>query len=165
MTSPGPENPGLPVPATTGPFNLIDVPSGRSTSPSARGHLARLVAVLGVLVGLVFLQGSPCSDHIAASHCPAAEFTGVGISAISGTEVAMLDQVESTVLAPLGLPDAPTGVIELCLSLLVAVLLMLVGLTRPGSIRTPSEPSWLPNIAMPSRRGAPGLAMLCVLRT
>jgi hypothetical protein len=158
----------LPVSVTSGPFNLGDVPSGGSTSPSARGHLARLVAVLGVLVGLVFLQGSPCSDHLAAfaaSHCPATEFTGMVIPEGSGTDHPVPDQVGSAVPAPVSVPDAPAGVLELCLSLLVAVLLMMAGLSSPGSIRTALAPSWLPGHLMPPRRSTPGLAMLCVLRT
>ncbi|UUV28681.1 hypothetical protein NQK81_28345 [Amycolatopsis roodepoortensis] len=145
------------------------MPDRRSGTAAARGRLARLVAVIGALVGLIVLQGAPCPDEFhALGHDPmCSTMTTIGSAGPALPDIVddagPLDAHGS--LAPPSLPDLPTGVVELCLALLVAVLLVVIGLLRPGLL-SEATPRARPLFA-PLRRSlrAPRLAVLCVLRT
>ncbi|MFJ8814827.1 DUF6153 family protein [Amycolatopsis thermoflava] len=145
---------------------------------AARGHLARLVAVLAVLAGLVLLHSPHCTDgmsampHLSASAgsatmtdagsqpaamvgqfsavCPAIEAEGAGVVAVGSSHGS----------------DGMGGLLATCLAFIVAVLATLLGL-RP-SWRAVGLMARLPERVARIRAvlpRAPSLAELCLLRT
>ncbi|MEU0465418.1 hypothetical protein ABZ215_15565 [Amycolatopsis sp. NPDC006131] len=129
-----------------------------------------------MLIGLTVLQGSPCTDQLQAfghdALCSTTVTTATNsdcaappVADLIGEPDSAAHQVGVGVLAPITAPDTPTGVIGLCLALLVAVLLAMTGLGRPAVLQaTPVRAG--PRLATAQQRcHAPGLAMLCVSRT
>lgn len=158
--------------------------SGRRRA--ARGHLARLVAVLAVLAGLVLLHSPHCTDGMTAMpHLATSAGSGTATAAIScgssatmteaGSQPAtMAHQLAAVCPAVAGVvaagsshgSDGMGGLLATCLAFIVAVLATLLGL----------RPSWqqVALIARLSERvtriravvpRAPSLAELCLLRT
>ncbi len=136
----------------------------------------RLVAVLGVLVGLTILQSSPCADQLrvfghdalcstTATIAPSSDTADSPVSALIGELESAAHQVGVGLLAPLSAPDAPAGVVGLCLALLVAVLLVVIGLARPSLPQAAPVRAGPRSSTMQRHRRGPALAMLCVLRT
>ncbi|RZQ62376.1 hypothetical protein [Amycolatopsis suaedae] len=114
-------------------------------------RLARLVVVLGVLIGLALMQGSGCR----------ADIPGYGSTA--PCPVSAVYDLSDTADSP---HDTPGGVLGACLTVLVTLLGAVLLTSRgPGSTAILIGPA-------PSRRGSPApaaripdQASLCVLRT
>jgi hypothetical protein len=143
------------------------VPTGPSAWIAAPRGLARLLVVLGLLIGLAVLQSTHCRDGFRGlAHvmmCPTTQVVGED----SGVLVHELVTEHGAVLyeAPEKDPHAPIGIAGLCLSVLVAVLLLMLGLAGPRLMGVVSLRAGLRQIVTRRRLGAPALAMLCVLRT
>lgn len=121
--------------------------------------------MIGALIGLVVLQGSPCPDEFhALGYDPLCATSTIEIAGLTMPDIAHQASAPDDQGAPAP-QDLPTGVAELCLALLVAVLLIAVGLVRP-SLFAMTTPRAGPILAPQSRRRrAPLLSALCVLRT
>ncbi len=140
-----------------------------------RVGLARLTAVLAALVGLAMMQTSPCADEVrafghdmrcATINVSSAAVSDEGTSAPSASEVAGDLDAGADLLAGAVLgPEAPVGVLGLCVILLLSVLFAVARQARARPI-----------LVVPARAGprprniqrrchAHSLAMLCVLRT
>ncbi|UUV35877.1 hypothetical protein NQK81_21355 [Amycolatopsis roodepoortensis] len=144
------------------------MPGRRHATPVARGSLARLVAVIGALVGLVVLQGSPCPDEFhALGYDPLCATTTIEPAGLTMPDIAHEagPPGDQGALTPQDSQDLPTGVAELCLALLVAVLLIATGLMRPGLFPATTPRAGQPLAPQGRRPRAPSLATLCVLRT
>lgn len=136
--------------------------SGRA----ARGDLARLVAVVAVLAGLVLTHGLPCADGATGTH--AAGTTCGHVRPADGLTDAAAPVPVSACAAPAGALDAGGfgGVLATCLAFVMAVVAAATGL-RPARL-------WNAGRAVRSARAAlartvlpraPSLAALCLLRT
>lgn len=143
------------------------MPTGSSAGIVAPRGLARLLVILGLLIGITVLQSTHCRDGFRGlAHvmmCPTTEVVGVD----AGVVIHQLVSEHGAVLyeAPATDPGHPIGMAGLCLSVLVAVLLLMIGLVRPGFLSVVSLRAGPPQSVTTRRLGAPGLAMLCVLRT
>jgi hypothetical protein len=164
---------------------------GSSGRPqAARGHLARLVAVLAVLAGLVLLHSPHCTDGMSAlPHLAASVGSGTASATAScgssarmleaGSQPAtMVDQLAAVcpVVGAAGVgtvaagsshgADGMGGLLATCLAFIVAVLATLLGV-RPswqqvGLVARLSERAARIRAVVPR---APSLAELCLLRT
>jgi hypothetical protein len=129
--------------------------------------LARLLLILGLLIGITVLQSTHCRDGFRGlAHvmmCPTTEVVGED----AGVVVHQLVSEHGAVLyeAPVMDPGHPIGIAGLCLSVLVAVHLLMIGLVRPSLIGVASLRAGPRRGVTQRRLEAPGLAMLCVLRT
>jgi hypothetical protein len=133
---------------------------------TASGGLARLVVILGLLVGLTALQGTHCSQDLQliahTTMCP----TTVAADDDIGRHYVIVSHHGAVLYAALTAdPHFPVGVAGMCVALLVSVLLFMIGMARPGLLGV------VPLRAGPQRAAkrrtlrAPSLAMICVLRT
>jgi len=131
---------------------------------AVRATLARLVAVLAIAAGIVLLQGSLCDGGVAtAAPCVACPVAGpMSVTVVDafasqpGGDEAAVDVTGST--------DDRGGLIELCLTVLLAVLFAVVGLRRPGAFVSPPTTGQA-RTGRSVRLRAPRLEQLCVLRT
>ncbi|MGH3908574.1 MAG: hypothetical protein ACRDTE_30970 [Pseudonocardiaceae bacterium] len=156
-------------------------------SPAALGQLARLVAVLAVLAGLVLLHSPHCTDGMSALPHLAAS-SGTATTAVCGSSAAMTEAgsrpaqmahqlpavcpaagAAGAVAAAAGTSPGSGGmggVLAICLAFIVAVLATVAGLW----------PSWqqVALVAQPYKRTvaigaviprAQSLAELCLWRT
>lgn len=151
---------------------------------AVRGRLARLVAVLAVLVGVALTVGLQCTDGMAmpmahgasadaAMACDSPSSAVAAIHVADRAATADMGQVAATGTAPDAAADdgAPGsgvvgGVLATCLAVFLAVVVVLAAL-RPG-------PLWgAVRLLRPARvvairavrPRAPTLAELCLLRT
>jgi hypothetical protein len=118
--------------------------SGRGSTRTGR---ARLVGFLALLVGILLLQTTLCDGPVAdAASC--VESCERVLAAAPHTD------------APAPVPADHQGLIELCLTVLIAVLVGVVVARRPGGSpgAAPVAVLWSPSVA-PRRAGRP-----CVLR-
>lgn len=136
---------------------------------AARRHLARLVAVLAVLAGLAVSHGLQCADgmvtampvaHTSAPNAEAHVEDGPMLAAQLGAAAATPADSHQPDPADLG------GVLAACLTLVVAVVVVIAGLL-PGRVRCRVvSPATV--VAALVRAAAPrslSLAELCLLRT
>jgi peptidoglycan/LPS O-acetylase OafA/YrhL len=154
---------------------------------AARGHLARLVAVLAVLAGLVLLHSPHCTDGMTAMpHLAASVGSGTSTAAAScgssatmtepGSQPATTADQLAAVCPAAGVgavaagsshgSDGMGGLLATCLAFIVAVLAALLGV-RPsrqqiGLVARLSDYATRIRAVVPR---APSLAELCVLRT
>jgi hypothetical protein len=159
--------------------------SGRRRA--ARGHLARLVAVLAVLAGLVLLHSPHCTDGMTTMpHLAASVGSGTATAAAScgssatmteaGNQPATMAARPAAVCPAAGVgavavgsshgSDGVGGLLATCLAFIVAVLAALLGV-RPfwrqvGLVARLSDCATRIRAVVPR---APSLAELCVLRT
>lgn len=139
----------------------------------AHAGRAWLVIVVAVLAGLVLMQGSPCGDAAVALISGSPHPAMITTAEQSGTAVpGLTDGGESLTVGaalawelPTGATDDLGGVVGLCLSLLVAVLVAVAGLPQPGPMTRPLVLAGPGRAAAQIRCRAPRLAMLCVLQT
>jgi hypothetical protein len=142
------------------------VPARSSTWIAASGGLARLVVILGLLVGLTALQGTHCREDFQLAHvamCPTIVFVPVDIDIADGPTIsdhgAVLYQASATD------PHFPVGVAGMCVALLVAVLLLMIGTVRPGFLGIAPLRTGFQRAVKRRNHRALRLAMICVLRT
>jgi hypothetical protein len=154
----------LPQPVQVSPtLDSVRSKSGRLTAAS--GGLARLVVILGLLVGLAALHGTHSrQDFQLLTHsriCPTAPVADTGTD--GAVHISHHDAVLYQTLTMD--PHYPVGVIGMCVALLVSVLLLMIGMFRPGFLGiVPLRTG--PQRAVKWRNPcAPSLAMICVLRT
>ncbi|MBP2329733.1 hypothetical protein JOF56_010118 [Kibdelosporangium banguiense] len=134
---------------------------------AASGGLARLVVILGLLVGLTALQGTHSREA----------FRPLAHAAMCPTTVHGADAGTEQIISPHGaavLYDADTahtsephfpGVIGMCAVLLVAVLFLLISIVRPGFLGFAFWRAGPQRAVKRREHRAPSLAMICVLRT
>lgn len=142
--------------------------------------LARVVAVLAALVSVVLLQGIQCGDGMAMMMPAGTTQVSMpgppdGDAPLTAHEADESSGGHSDGAAPMGvatfavsghLTDGFGGVLAICLTLLVAVLLAVAGLRRRGSlIGAVALIRWTASGV--GRLSVPmlGLTRLCVLRT
>ncbi|SDN31694.1 hypothetical protein SAMN04488074_1467 [Lentzea albidocapillata subsp. violacea] len=114
----------------------------------ARVSLARVFAVLALVVGIALLQGAPCErDVVSTAQCTA-----------SSMQVFADPAAASDLLEDLG------GVPEACLAALLAVLLAVAVLRLPGLVPVNFVSAPVPWQGS-DRRPEVRLTQLCVLRT
>ncbi|GAA2802363.1 hypothetical protein [Crossiella cryophila] len=120
-----------------------------------RAGLARALAVLGLLVGLLLTQESGHADdpHTAGCH------------SLYSVALLVADNCAPGQAAPQHGPDHPADLLGACLALLVAVLLVLAALPGPRTVTTVLAQLRAPRPPTGRHRPAPSLALLCVLRT
>jgi hypothetical protein len=90
--------------------------------------------VLAVLVGILLLQGSLCDGPMAAAPCgaPCADTVVIATNLDAGGESPI--RVDMT---GVDVPGDHSGLMTLCLTVLMAVLFVLAGLRRPGTTVAP----------------------------
>ncbi|WHT23385.1 hypothetical protein N8J89_20605 [Crossiella sp. CA-258035] len=125
-----------------------------------RARLARAIAVLGVLVGLVLMQDTACAEDTHSPGCHSLYSVAVLVADDCAAEAP-----GSTLFAPLHGPDDHTELLGACLTMLVAVLLALAAASGPRALKTTPARPWTPRSIARRHRPAPSLALLCVLRT
>ncbi|MEU0470700.1 hypothetical protein ABZ215_42465 [Amycolatopsis sp. NPDC006131] len=161
---------------------------------AARGYLARLVAVVAVLAGLVLAHGLQCNDGMTVMHaasgasmaadathdCGAAAVTAAAVDVVSPESIPPVEasqrladrctasHTRAVVLAAGSSPGSHGlgGLLATCLAFIVAVVAALVGL-RPTGLRgiVPMLRSARVAMMRAALPRAPSLAELCLLRT
>ncbi|WP_143027967.1 hypothetical protein [Lentzea albidocapillata] len=130
------------------------MPGAGSMRTIARASLARVFAVLALVVGIALLQGTPCDrDTALTAQCATSSTLVLVDSPSPPTAIG----TASELLEDLG------GVSGACLAVLLTVLLGLVVLRRPGSIAVSVVRVPLPWQGPDPRPGV-RLTQLCVLR-
>lgn len=174
----------------------------RRPQPASRENLARLVAVVAVLAGLVLLHSPVCTggmtpgaSMVIPTSSTALSSTALSSTVPSSTSMSMMaglamaaDQTSGHGSAMAGHhpagsygftgADAPDrvreagrgdlgGVLAACLMFIVAALVALATLARPGRSKISAPPPFCgPVLALAPRRVlGPDLARLCILRT
>ncbi|MCK2243394.1 MULTISPECIES: hypothetical protein [unclassified Crossiella] len=123
-----------------------------------RAGLARALAVLGLLIGLVLTQEAAHADDPSTPGCHS--LYSVALLVADHCVPGQPGQA-----APQHGPDQPADLLGACLALLVAVLLVLAALPGPRTLITVLAQFRAPRPPTGRRRSAPSLAQLCVLRT
>ncbi|WP_157367715.1 hypothetical protein [Alloactinosynnema sp. L-07] len=156
---------------------------------AARGHLARLVAVVAVLAGLALAVGLQCTDGMAMPMAhpatSAAAGTGCGLPATMATDHGLGHVVPADIGLPSGACPAPNmaatfafarddasgthdlgGMLATCLAFLIAAVTA-VAVLRPAVVRGVVRvlPPVRVAVVRAVRPRAPSLAELCLLRT
>lgn len=173
---------------TTLPRSITAMTGTAHPVRAARGHLARLVAVLSVLAALGFAVVLQCADgmsvpmtHAATSAPIAMECGTPAMTPIAADDVVMSGDI-SRDTAGCVMPDADAtatyaadtsqgpvdlgGVIATCLALLVAVVAAMAGL-RPAGLRTLMVRLRCARVVMAREFRPPSLSLaeLCLSRT
>jgi hypothetical protein len=132
---------------------------------AASGGLARLIVILGLLVGLTALQGTHSSQELhLVTHttmCPTVSSIDAGIEGdlrISQHSAVLYQALTAD-------PHFPIGAIAMCVALLVSVLLLMIGIGRPGFLGIAPLCTGAQRAVQRRVFGGPSLAMICVLRT
>lgn len=123
-----------------------------------RAGLARALTVLGLLAGLLLMQESA---HVDDPRSP-------GCHSLYSVAMLVAEDCAPAQPAPQHGPqdlDHPAELLGACLALLVAVLLGLIALAGPPSVRTALTRLRAPRPPTRRYRPAPSLSQLCVLRT
>ncbi|SDM88562.1 hypothetical protein SAMN04488074_12894 [Lentzea albidocapillata subsp. violacea] len=145
----------------------------------------RLVAALGVLLGLLVVQGAACLDRVDAPFghdlMPAVAIAAVMSGdasmargqAATGTDALVEGQRGESSVGPVSAGEylasttplgAPLGVVGLCIALLTVVLLVVAGLDGTNRLIAVLVRPRTRCPAVQRCHPSPGLAVLCVLR-
>lgn len=122
----------------------------------------RALAVVAVLFGLLLLQGSLCGG----SGGTAVPCVGSCDRVDASIEMLSVDALRDGVTVAFSVPDSENtdhgGLVNLCVTVLLAVAALLVALARPAGLQVPVRPA--PTGASWTRPSASHRPTLCALR-